>query len=521
MLLPIMEREVKKLLDAQIIVPLRYSEWVANLVPVRKKSGEIRLCVDFRNLNRSSKKDNYPLPKMEHILQRVTGASRISMIDGFSRYNQISVLPEDREKTTFTTPWGTFMYAKMPFGLMNAGVTFQRAMDIAFIGEKDKFVVIYLDDITVFSRSDREHCEHLKRVFLKCRKFGLSLNPKKSLFSMKEGKLLGHIVSAEGVRIDPNRVEAIQTLSLPRSRKEVQSFLGKINFLRRFVSNFVEMVKLITTMLRKGNEVKWTVESRNSFDQIKKALTEAPVLISPDYSKDFLIFSFASFDTVAVVLLQKNVEGLEQPISFFSRALRDVEVKYDIMEKQAYALVKALKSFRVYVLQSKFIAYVPSAVVKEILIQPDIDGRRSRWIAKILDFDLEIKPTKLIKGQGLARLLAESNCKALGVNFINNYSENQQAELSDTNAQVDPPLAGCPWYKDVIYFLQKLQPPDGMQRNKARDLKLKAIKYFLVDQILYWKDPLGVILRCLDPHKAQNIMSDFTIVCVEDITSGE
>jgi hypothetical protein len=125
MLLPIMEREVKKLLDAQIIVPLRYSKWVANLVLVRKKSGEIRLCVNFRNLNRSSKKDNYPLPNMEQILQRVTGASRISMIDVFSGYNQISVIPEDKEKMTFTTPWGTFMYAKMPFGLMNAGATFQ------------------------------------------------------------------------------------------------------------------------------------------------------------------------------------------------------------------------------------------------------------------------------------------------------------------------------------------------------------------------------------------------------------
>jgi hypothetical protein len=137
MLLPVMEKEVKKLLDAQIIVPLRYSESVANLVPVRKKRGEIRLCVDFRNLNRSAKKDNYPLPKMEHILQRVTGASRISMIDGFSGYNQISFMHEDREKIAFTTPWGTFMYAKMPFGLMNAGETFQRAMDLVFIGEKD------------------------------------------------------------------------------------------------------------------------------------------------------------------------------------------------------------------------------------------------------------------------------------------------------------------------------------------------------------------------------------------------
>jgi ribonuclease HI len=303
MLLPVMEKEVKKLLDAQIIVPLRYSEWVANLVLVRKKSGEIRLCVDFRNLNRSSKKDNYPLPKMEHILQRVIGASRISMIDGFSGYNQISVMPEDREKTAFTTPWGTFMYAKMPFGLMNAGATFQRAMDIAFIGEKDQFVVIYLDDITVFSRSDKEHRCHLRRVFSKCWRFGLSLNPKKSLFAMQEGKLLGHIVSTEGVRIDPSRVEAIQALSLPRSKKEVQAFLGKINFLRIFVSNFVELVKHITTMLRKGNEVRWTVEPQASFDRIKKALTEAPVLISPDYSKDFLIFSFASWDTVAAVLL--------------------------------------------------------------------------------------------------------------------------------------------------------------------------------------------------------------------------
>jgi hypothetical protein len=136
MLLPIMEREVKKLLQAQIIVPLRYSKWVANLVLVRIKNGEIRLCVDLRNLNRSSWKDDYPLPKMEHILQRVTGESRMSMIDGFSGYNQVYVLPEDREKTTFTTPWGTFMYAKIPFGLMNAGETFQRAMDIAFIGEK-------------------------------------------------------------------------------------------------------------------------------------------------------------------------------------------------------------------------------------------------------------------------------------------------------------------------------------------------------------------------------------------------
>jgi hypothetical protein len=177
-----------------------------------------------------------------------------------------------------------------------------------------------------------------------------SLFKSQEVIIWKEGKLLGHIMLAEGVKIDPSKVEAIQALSFPGSKKEVYSFLGKINFLRRFVSNFAELVKFITTMLRKGNEIKWTIESCNSFDQIKKALTEAPVLISPDYSKEFLIFSFASFNTVATVLFQKNAEGLEKPISFFSRSLRDTEIKYDIMEKHTYALVKALKYFRVYVL---------------------------------------------------------------------------------------------------------------------------------------------------------------------------
>jgi hypothetical protein len=145
-------------------------------------------------------------------------------------YNQIMVHPDDQEKTTFTTPWGTFMYEKMPFGLMNAGETFQRAMDIDFADEKDKFIVIYLDDITVYSASDEEHIKHLRRAFEKCRKFGISLNPKKSNFSMEEGNLLGHIISKEGIKVDPNRVEGILKIGIPRSKKEVQSFLGKVNF---------------------------------------------------------------------------------------------------------------------------------------------------------------------------------------------------------------------------------------------------------------------------------------------------
>jgi hypothetical protein len=226
----------------------------------------------------------------------------------------------------------------------------------------------------MFSKSDEDHIIHLKQTFEKCRKYGLSLNPKKSHFAMQEGKLLGHIVSRDGIRIDPKRVEAIETLAIPRNVKEIQSFLGKIIFLRRFVPNFAEIVKLITDMLRKNNEVKWTTEAKASFAHIKNIIREALVLASPYYLKEFFIFSFALEHTLAAALLQKNEEGFEQPITFFSKSLRDAELKYNIMEKQAYAMVKALKAFRTYVLHSKIIAYVPTNVVKDILVQADSEG---------------------------------------------------------------------------------------------------------------------------------------------------
>ena len=159
------------------------------------------------------------------------------MLDSFSGYNQIMGHLDDQYKATFTTPWGTFMYAKMPFDLMNARETFQRALDIDFVKEKDNFVVIYLDDITVFSKSDSDHLKHLKQVFLKCKKYGISLNPKKKKFAMQEGKLLGHVISKDGIKINPNIMAAIQTIDIPKGKKEVQSFLRKVIFFR-FIPNF-------------------------------------------------------------------------------------------------------------------------------------------------------------------------------------------------------------------------------------------------------------------------------------------
>jgi hypothetical protein len=203
-------------------------------------------------------KDNFPLPNMEMILQQVAGSQMMSLLDDFSGYNQIRVKRTDKYKTTFTTRWGTFSYEQMPFGLSNAGATFQRAMQIAFDDLIGKIIQIYLDDLTVYSKTRSDHFDHLKKVFLRCRKFGISLNPSKSIFGVTQGKLLGHIVSDSGINIDPERVTTILNLPAPTSKKEIQSFMGRINFVRRFVPNFVVMVKPIHNMLKHDQSFSWT-----------------------------------------------------------------------------------------------------------------------------------------------------------------------------------------------------------------------------------------------------------------------
>jgi hypothetical protein len=200
-------------------------------------------------------------------------------------------------------------------------------------------------------------------------------------------------------------VEAILKINTPRSKKEVQSFLGKVNFMRRFIP-----IKYITNMLRKGNEIKWTPEAWKSFEYIKVALTKVQVLANPNFAKDFILFSFASKHTIAGVLLQNDDQNFEKPIAYCSRTLRGAPLRYDIMEKQAYSLVKALKVFRNYILHSHVITYVPSNYVKDILTHPDPEGRRGKWTEIMLEYELEIKPTKLIKGQEIAKLMAQSNC---------------------------------------------------------------------------------------------------------------
>ena len=202
---------------------------------------------------------------------------------------------------------------------------------------------------------------------------------------------------------------------------------------------------------------------------------------------------------MAIVLLQKDEQGAKKPIAFFSRALRDAPLKYPIMEKQAYALVKAIKDFRVYILYSHVIAYIPHAAVKDIFTQEGLEGKRGKWIANILEYDIEIKQTKMIKGQGLAKLMSKTNFQALEINQLDNEPELATPQISEIFLQ-------SPWYADICFVLLNLCAPPGLSRTKKRFLKMKALKFCVIDGALFWRNHEGILLNCLIMNETNNVM---------------
>eukprot|EP00253_Pinus_taeda_P029900 PITA_29900 len=278
--------ELNKLLKAKIIFSVRHSKWVSNMVLVRKKNRDIRICIDFRNLNKACQKDNFPLPPMEQILQAVAGSELMSFLDGFSGYNQVLVHPDDQLKTTFRTKWGTYAYQKMPFGLINAGTTFQRAMEITFKGLVNKSIVIYLDDITVYSKKRGNHLRDLKQIFQRCQ-----------------------------------RIKEISRIPLPHNKKAMQSFHGQINFVKRFVPDFSRFVSPLQAMIKKNSIFKWGQDKYEASNLIKQAIINAPSLATPNFFDPFILYTFSSDKSYAMILTQENQDKAEAPIAFFSSKL--------------------------------------------------------------------------------------------------------------------------------------------------------------------------------------------------------
>jgi hypothetical protein len=275
--------EVEKLLKASFIYPVALTEWVSNPVPIDKKGGSIHVCVDYRDINKACPKDNFPTPFVDQIVDDCAGNEIFSLMDGFSGYNQINIMPEDQHKTAFICPWGTFAYRKLPFSLKNVGAMFQRAMSYTFHDIKH-IVQPYLDDLSAYSLRRVDHPSHLRAFFVHCRFYRIRLNPHKCVFCVESGRLLGFIVSCHGIRVDPIKVEVILNLPPPSSLHQLQSLQGKANFLHRFIPNYAEITRGFTRLLKKDSEFVWDKVANNAFEALNLSLTKAPLLFPLDYS---------------------------------------------------------------------------------------------------------------------------------------------------------------------------------------------------------------------------------------------
>ncbi|CAL9021475.1 unnamed protein product, partial [Prunus brigantina] len=245
------EKQIK-LLAAGFIKPIKHPTWLANIVPVKKKTGVIRICTDYRDLNRACPKDEFPLPNMDILIDSTSGQGMLSFMDGFSGYNQIKMSPKDAEKTAFRTPYGNFYYTVMPFGLKNAGATYQRAMTAVFHDMMGKEVEDYVDDLVVKSKTRGSHQGVLRRVLERCRLYGLKMNPKKCAFGVSSGKFLGFQVHQRGIDVDSEKIKAICSLAPPKNPKELKSFMGRLSYIRRFIPGLAAMMSVFTPLLKKG-----------------------------------------------------------------------------------------------------------------------------------------------------------------------------------------------------------------------------------------------------------------------------
>ena len=300
------KEEVQKQIDAGFLVTSTYPQWVANIVPVPKKDGKVRMCVDYRYLNKASPKDDFPLPHIDMLVDNTAKFKVFSFMDGFSGYNQIKMAPEDMEKTTFITPWGTFCYRVMPFGLKNAGATYQRAMTTLFHDMMHKEIEVYVDDMIAKSRTEVEHVEHLLKLFQHLRKFRLRLNPNKCTFGVRSGKLLGFVVSERGIEVDPAKVKAIQEMPAPKTEKQVRGFLGRLNYISRFISHMTATCAPIFKLLRNDQSHDWTEDFQKAFDSIKEYLSEPPILSPPVEGRPLIMYLTVLEDSMGCVLGQQD-----------------------------------------------------------------------------------------------------------------------------------------------------------------------------------------------------------------------
>jgi predicted aspartyl protease len=376
-----------------------------------KKAGEVkrRLCIDYRDLNRITIKDKYPLPRVDELLDRLLGAKYFTKLDLRSGYHQVRVAQEDIQKTAFNTRYGQYEYLVVPFGLTGAPSTFMHIINHMLNPYLDKFAVAYLDDILIYSKTVEEHEEHVRIILELLRKNKLYCKESKCEFFRNLVKFLGFIITDQGIQVDQAKVEAAKVWPVPKSVTEVRSFLGFVGFYRRFIANHSQVVAPMSDLTKKpeklGTPFAWTPEAQVSFEKMVKALCDAPILIHPDPSKPYVITTDASGFALGACLSQDHGNGL-QPIAYMSKKMLEAETRYAIHEKEMLAIICALKEWRHYLHGCPFsvVVYTDHKSLVHFSTQPKLSERQARWN----EFLAEFQPFKIIYQEGSKNVVADA-----------------------------------------------------------------------------------------------------------------
>jgi hypothetical protein len=367
-----------------------------------------RVYVDYHSINEVTIKNKYPLPRIDDLFDQLKGACVFSIIDLRSGYHQLKVQASDIPKTAFITRYGLYEYTVMSFGLTNAPAYFMYLMNKVFMEYLDKFVVVFIDDIVIFSKNEEEHNEHLCLVLQKLRKNHLYAKLNKCEFWLKEVSFLGYIISEGGISVDPSKVNDVLSWKTPQNVSDIRSFLSLVGYYRRFIDGFSKISKPMTELLVKGKTFEWTPRRETSFQELKKRLTTAPVLTMPNVERPFSIYCDASGQGLGCVLMQDG-----HVVAYASRQLRRHEEKYPTHDLELAVLVHALKIWRHYIIGERCEVYSDHKSLKYIFTQPDLNLRQRRWLELIKDYDLGIN-----YHPGKANVVADDLSRRSHVNML-------------------------------------------------------------------------------------------------------
>ena len=511
------EREyLRQQLEAGVLVPSK-SPWASPVVLVRKSDGTVCWCGDFRKVNDLTRKDAYPLPRIDSCLECLGAASLFSVFDLQSGYWQLQMDERDQEKTAITTKYGLFEYTKLPFGLCSAPSTFQRCMEMIFRGVQWEILLIYLDDLIVFSGPDYdEHFQRLQSVMQKLIQAGLKLKPSKCQLLQQEVLFLGHVVGQAGIRPNPALIEKVRDWPVPRNIRQLQAFLGLCNYYRRFVYKFSDIASPLNQLTRKGETFQWGERANRAFEGLKRALISSPCLALPLDQGSFVLDTDASAFALGGVLSQVQDEQ-ERVIGYGSRTLSKEETRYCVTRRELLAVVVFLRFYRHFLLGRHFLLKTDHGSLRWLFHIKEPEGQLARWLEYLSEFDFDIEHRAGVKHQNadaLSRLpdAAGHEChqaSAPGLPCGNcDYCQKRVLEWSDFDRHIDDvtPLAAHPKVHRVLTRQQLVSSQDGPpppQELNVGDASQWCARHFPAELArLQREDPdLGPVMEWMDQGK--------------------